>query len=128
MKKILSLLIVLGFSLLITGCGKPDETWNGVYTNGTDYSILIFTGDNNTASIAVMQKGENYQFYPVEYENYLKVTETELTTINGEPVKVVKDGLKIKISLESEEKGVWANIEGEYTKIKNVKSFDLRQL
>ncbi len=127
MKKILSLVIILGFSFLLTGCGGPDETWNGVYTNGSDYSILIYTADNEKASIAVMQKGENFTFYPVEYPNYLKVSEKELTTIMGEPVKVVKDGLKIVVSLESEEKGVWTNIEGEYTKIKNVKAFDLRQ-
>ena len=92
MKKILSLVIILGFSFLLTGCGGPDETWNGVYTNGSDYSILIYTADNEKASIAVMQKGENFTFYPVEYPNYLKVSEKELTTIMGEPVKVVKDG------------------------------------
>jgi len=126
MKKILSIVIVFGF-LFLTGCGKVDESWNGVFTNGTDYSILIYTADNETASIAVMQAGENFKFYPVEYQNYLKVSDTELTTIAGEPVKVVKDGLKIKVSLESEEKGVWTNIEGEYTKLKNVNSFDLRK-
>ena len=127
MKKLLSLLVILVFSLLFTGCGKVDETWNGIYTNGSDYSILIYTANNDVASIAVMQKGDNFKFFPVEYPDYLKVTETELTTITGEPVHVVKDGLKIKVSLDSEEKGVWTNIEGEYTKTKNAKAFNTNQ-
>ena len=127
MKKLLSFLIVLVFSFLITGCGKIDESWSGVYTNGTEYSILIYTEDNKTASIMVKQKGANFEFYPVEYANYFNVSENELTVIRGEQVKVEKEGLKIKISLESDTKGVWENIEGEYTKTKNAKAFNLRQ-
>jgi len=127
MKKICSLFLILICAIFITGCGKVDESWSGVYTNGSEYSILIYTQDNKVASIAVLQSGKNFKFYPVEYPNYLNVSEKELTTIMGEPVKVVKDGLKIKVSLESEEKGVWTNIEGEYTKVKNVKRFSLSE-
>lgn len=127
MKRVISLLVILVFSFLFTGCGKVDETWNGVYTNGSEYSILIYTADNQIASIAVMQKGENYKFFPVGYPNYLNVSETELTAIAGEPVKVVKDGLKITVSIESEDKGVWTKIEGEYTKTKNAKAFNYNQ-
>ena len=123
MKKVLYLFTVFAFLFLFTGCNKVDESWNGVYTNGSSYSILIYTADDQVASIAVKQVGENFEYYPVSYENYLNVSPNELTTINGEPVKVVKDGLKIKVTLESEEKGVWADIEGEYTKTKNTKSY-----
>lgn len=126
MKKIFGLLIILFVTFFITGCGN-NNSWNGVYKNNSEYSILIYTADGEKASIAVLQKGENFEFYPVQYPNYLKVADTELTTIMGEPVKVVREGDKIKVTLESEEKGVWTNIEGEYTKAKNAKSFNMNQ-
>ena len=127
MKKILSVLAIFCFSLLFSGCGKIEEGWNGIYTNDTNYSVLIYTADNKTASIAVLQTGENYKFYPIEYPNHLSVTENELTVIRGEPVKIVRDGLKIKIISETEEKTAWTKIVGEYTKTKNVKGFGLNQ-
>ena len=127
MKRALNTFIVILFMFLITGCGKLDESWNGVYTNGTEYSVLIYTKDNKTASIAVMQKSETYTCFNVEYSDYLSVSDTVLTTIVGEPIKIVKDGMKIVVTLESEDKGMWADIEGEYTKVKNAKSFNRNQ-
>ena len=123
MKKVLGLLVFVTFVFLITGCGKVDETWNGIYKNDSNYSVLIFVDHNQKGSLAVLQEGDNFKFYPVDYPNYFNATDTELTVIVGEPIKVIKDGLKIKVLLESEEKGVWEDIEGEYTKVKNVKSF-----
>ena len=127
MKRLLGLFALFLFMFLITGCNKIDDSWNGVYTGQNGYSILIYTADQKTASIAVQQKGETFIFYPVQYGDYLRVSDTELTTIMGEPVMVVKDGTKIKVSLESEEKGVWVDIEGEYVKTKNAKAFNMNQ-
>ena len=125
MKKVLSFLIILGFSVLFTGCGKVDESISGVYTNGDEYSILLYTSDNEIASIAVKQIGDNFTFYPVEYPNYLKISGNELVAKTGEKIRIVKDGLNIHLTIESEEKGVWTNIEGTYTKVKNASSFGI---
>jgi len=127
MKKILFLIGAILLLVSMTGCGKVDDSWNGVYKNDSDYSILIYTADQKTASIAVLQVGENFKFFPVQYPNYLNVSEQELTTIMGEPVKVVREGKKIKVMLDSENKGVWEKIEGEYEKVKNAKAFDMNQ-
>lgn len=112
---------------IFTGCGQIDESWNGIYTNGSDYSILIYTEDNNIASIAVKQAGENFTFYPVNYAQYLKVNETNLTALRGEALRITKNGNQIKVSIDSEEKGVWKKIEGDYTKTKNARAFNFNQ-
>ncbi len=127
MKKICVTFILIIFMFIFTGCGQIDESWNGIYTNGSDYSILIYTEDNNIASIAVKQAGENFTFYPVNYAQYLKVNETNLTALRGEALRITKNGNQIKVSIDSEEKGVWKKIEGDYTKTKNARAFNFNQ-
>ena len=126
MKKLLGLSIIFVFALLFTGCGELDDSWNGVYTNGTEYSILLYTTDDKNASIAVLQKGNGFTFYPVNYANYMNVSGNEMTS-KRENVKIVKTGKNISLTVESEEKGVWLGVEGVYTKTKTAKSFNTNQ-
>ena len=124
MKRIKRLVCLVLLLVTLTGCGKLDESWNGAYKNDTNYSVLIYTQDDKVASIMIKQLGDNFTFYPAQYDNALAVTETTLTAVTGEKIVVEKNGMTIKLRIDSEEKGVWGPIEGEYTKYKNAKKFD----
>lgn len=126
MKRIKGLICLIAL-IALTGCGKVNDDWNGVYSNDTDYSILLYTKDDKVASIMVRQMGKNFTFYPVQYENVLSVSSTTLQAVTGEKIVIEKNGTTIKLKLDSEEKGIWTEIEGEYTKYKNIKKFDINQ-
>lgn len=126
MKKGIFGLILTISALFLTGCGSQ-SAWNGVYTNGTNYSIMIYTKDSKVASIMVKQEGENFTFYPVQYDGSLTVNDNTLTMVNGEKLIVTKNEDQITIKIDSEDKGVWADIEGVYTKSKNIKRFNQNQ-
>lgn len=126
MKKYFGLILIAMFALLVTGCGK-DDSWNGVYKNDSNNEILIYTKDNKTASIMVREKGENYEFFPIQYENSLAVGETTLTSVLGEKIVITKDGMNITITLDGEENVVWEKIVGTYTKEKNAKRYNANQ-
>ena len=59
MKKTFALILLIIGTLFFTGCGV-DETWNGVYTNNSNYEILIYTQDEKIASVMIKESGENY--------------------------------------------------------------------
>lgn len=126
MKKVILGLILTISALFLTGCGSQNA-WNGIYTNGTKYSIMIYTKDSKVASIMVKQEGENFNFYPVQYDNSLNVNENTLTMIDGEKLVVTKNKDQITIKLDSEDKGVWADVEGVYIKSKNINGFNQNQ-
>ena len=126
MKKVILGLILTISALFLTGCGSQNA-WNGVYTNGTKYSIMIYTKDSKVASIMVKQEGENFTFDPVQYDGSLTVNDNTLTMVNGEKLIVTKNEDQITIKVDSEDKGVWADVEGVYTKSKNIKGFNQNQ-
>lgn len=126
MKKTFALILLIIGTLFFTGCGV-DETWNGVYTNNSNYEILIYTQDEKIASVMIKESGENYILYPVQYDNAFDVEGTILKARSGEKITIEKNGLDITIKHGDEEKGVWTKIEGTYTKQKNASAFNQKQ-
>ena len=126
MKKFCGVLLLFLAALFICGC-KPDDSWNGVYTNDSNYDILIYTNDDKIASIMVKETGTNYEFYPIQYSNYLNVEENKLKARAGTKLVVTKTENTIVIKVDSEEKGEWAKFEGTYTKQKNSRGFNTNQ-
>ena len=126
MKKVILGLILTISALFLTGCGSQNA-WNGVYTNGTKYSIMIYTKDSKVASIMVKQEGENFTFYPVQYDGSLTVNDNTLTMVNGEKLIVTKNEEQITIKVDSENKGECADVYCVYNKTKNIKGFNQNQ-
>lgn len=134
MRKFIISCSLLLLPLLFTACGKSlDEGWNGLYKAGNDsnYYILLYTDDNEELSLRVVDKGKDFVSYPIQYDS-IKIDSDNSASYSSDlfgdiiTFNIVKDNNKITvISSSTDTTSLFNNINGVYTKYKNVSSDDV---